>query len=130
MTDQQQQMLWAGFGAVCLVVVVWLVVRKKRADAYGAASAGAPRIEELALIEETVAFTNSGMVAAALLAVTNLLMVITFFRVKGAMQQAAVGTVWTAGNVLWGACMLVGRERTYRVIRQLRPDQPSQPPRV
>jgi hypothetical protein len=70
-------------------------------------------------------FTSGGLIAVLLLVLNNFTMLlwIFVFGTKSAVQEAAIGTMWIAGNVLWGASAIIGRRRTYRVLRDQNPDR-------
>lgn len=80
---------------------------------------------ELARIDETVTLTGAGAFSGVLLVLHNMFMGALFlFGTRSAVQETSLGTIWIAGNVLWGVCMLMGRKRTYRVLRDQKPPQP------
>jgi hypothetical protein len=69
-----------------------------------------------------VTASTGGVFAGILLALHNLIMAVGYFTgARGAVQEASIGTIWIAGNVLWGVCVLVGRKRIYVVTREEQP---------
>jgi hypothetical protein len=64
---------------------------------------------EMARIEEITAVTPGGIVATVLLIGRNLLKFAMFFGgSKSAIQEAALGTILIAGNVVWCTGMIIG----------------------
>lgn len=86
-----------------------------------------PKYAEIArLEEESVHMTGPGIFSAILLTLHNFLMLVLFVgAARSAVQETSLGTIWIAGNVLFGACMLAGRRRTYRVLREQPPTEPQ-----
>jgi hypothetical protein len=79
---------------------------------------------EIARIVEQVWFSGGGLIAVILLMLHNWLMFYLFFAAtKSAVQEASLGTLWIAGNVLFGVGAIIGRRRTYRVLRDQNPDR-------
>ena len=74
------------------------------------------KTKEIAFIEERVRFSAGGLVAEVFLILHNVGCLLFFMGVKSAVQEASVGTIWIAGNVLWGVCAIIGRRKTYRVM--------------
>jgi hypothetical protein len=72
----------------------------------------------IATLEEQSKFTGNGILALVLLILYQLAMVGAIGSANGAVQEAAIGTAWIAGNVLLGVFVIVGRRRTYRVMRE------------
>lgn len=83
--------------------------------------------DEIARIEEITLATAGGTLAMLLLVLHNAGMLAIFMGTKNAIQEASLGTLWIAGNVLWGIGVIVGRKRTYVVTRDIQP-RPSDPP--
>lgn len=85
-------------------------------------SQGMNRIEthpdQIAQIDEVATFSAGGAIALIALILFQILMVLSFFgTAKSAVQEAAIGTLWMAGNVLLCTGIIVGRTRSYRVFR-------------
>jgi hypothetical protein len=77
----------------------------------------------IATLEERQSYTGGGAFCLFLLVAFQLLMVMAFFgAAKSAVQEASIGTLWIAGNILLGTGVLAGRKRTYRVMREPPPD--------
>lgn len=75
--------------------------------------------QPIAEIREQITFTPGGRICLIFLVLNTLLCGFGWFALNGAVQQAAVGTAWIAGNVLWGLGAALGRRRTYTVYRVL-----------
>ncbi len=114
-------------GGVCVAaIVIGLVIYAiSRSSARHAASWKPPARQEIARIEERVSLSGLGGLSSVLLMLHNVVMAIAFFvSAKSAVQEASLGTMWIAGNVLWGVCMMMGRRSTYVVTRQIDPVDP------
>lgn len=84
-----------------------------------------PERYEIARLEERVSLSTGGGIASVLLMLHNVVMFVAFFiSAKSAIQEASLGTMWIAGNVLWAACMMLGRRSTYVVTREVQPPDP------
>jgi len=82
-----------------------------------------PQIEIARLVED-VGFTTGGTIAVFLLILHNCLMFYLYVgATKSAVQEASIGTIWIAGNVLFGIGAIIGRHRTHRVLRDQNPDR-------
>jgi hypothetical protein len=77
----------------------------------------APPSIEIARIEETVRFSTGGTFALLGLIAVQFLVFAAWSSAKSAVQEASLGTLWIALNVLLGIGVIVGRRRTYRVLR-------------
>ncbi|MGB9366480.1 MAG: hypothetical protein WCE79_10745 [Xanthobacteraceae bacterium] len=76
-------------------------------------------ITEIARIHEDIQPTAGGSFSVVLLVLFQIGMAFAFLSgAQSAVQEAAVGTVWIAGNILLGLCVAVGRRRTYYVTRR------------
>lgn len=64
-------------------------------------------------IRQRVAYTVIGLLSAALLALLNAFMLLALAMETSASRLAAFGTVWIAGNVLFGLGVALGRRSTY-----------------
>jgi hypothetical protein len=73
----------------------------------------------IATIEERTIFSSGGSVAVILLFVFQVLIIFAWGSTKSAVQEASLGTVWIAGNILLGIGAIIGRRRSYRVLREL-----------
>lgn len=71
----------------------------------------------LATIEERISFTAVGIVSLLLLILHNAAVVIWLAKSTTVIHEAAIGTMWIGGNVLWGLGVALGRRRTYRIDR-------------
>lgn len=72
----------------------------------------------IATIEEHTDFTWRGTVAAIALVIFQFIVVAGFGAAKSAVQEASIGTVWIAVNVLLVGCAIMGRKRTLKVYRE------------
>jgi hypothetical protein len=78
---------------------------------------------EIAKIVEQVWFSGGGLIAVILLMLHNCVMFYLYLvATKSAVQEASIGTMWIAGNVLFGVGAIIGRRRTYRVLRGQNPE--------
>jgi hypothetical protein len=128
MTQEQQNAAVVIGGAVIIVVIIVVMLW------YGFRQKGEPSVyvaptppEQIARLEEITVFTGLGIVALILLILHQAAMVIWMTVARSAVQEASVGTVWIAGNVLLCTLLVVGRRGTYRVLRD---PAPSVPPRA
>jgi hypothetical protein len=79
----------------------------------------APReLPGIATIVETTTLTVGGSVALILLVLHNIGVAGFSAKALSAVQEAALGTFWIGGNILWGIGIIVGRKRRYTVYRQ------------
>ena len=76
----------------------------------------------IATLVEDVRFTTGGALALIGLALFQLGVVLAFGGMKSAVQEASLGTVWIAINILLGIGVINGRRRTYRVLRDVNPN--------
>lgn len=131
-------------GVIALAVVVVLIIavaaawrRGQRAEIDGKLTPPEPtkvsywmppQRYEIARIESTTTLSNGGVFCAVFLALHNILMILVYLGgARSAVQEASIGTVWIAGNILWGVCMMMGRRQTYIVTRES-PQNSADPP--
>jgi hypothetical protein len=69
----------------------------------------------IATLEERQKFRR---IALVLLLLFQFVMVWAFSTTKSAVQEASIGTIWITGNILLGIGVIVGRRRTYHVLRE------------
>jgi hypothetical protein len=72
---------------------------------------------ELAVIVEENKVTAGGTFSMLMLVLTILFAVGIFVSAKSAIHEIEAGVVLTAGSVVWGLGIALGRRRTYRVFR-------------
>ena len=109
-------------GIVLLIVVALIVFgvgtansmrvlrRQREAEAILAA-------REMAVIVEEYKVTAGGTVSLLMLILTVLVAVGIFVSAKSAIHEIEAGVVLTAGSVIWGLGIALGRKRTYRIYR-------------
>lgn len=124
-TTQNAVLAFIGIGIVALII---FAATRKRSGNTNTATPwhwAPPGRYEVAQIEERVSMTGGGVFAIALLVLHNLFMVLMFFgTAKSAIQEASLGTIWIAGNIVWCTCTILGRKRTYFVTREEIPPNP------
>jgi membrane protein implicated in regulation of membrane protease activity len=130
--EASQTNLLIGAAAFAVVVLIFALLIRKFARPITTKinpnwRAPEPPIE-IARIEERTVFSLGGAAAGVLLVLHNFGMLFAFIGgAKSAVQEASLGTVWIAGNVLWGVCAIIGRRRTYRVLRDQSPAERVEP---
>lgn len=70
----------------------------------------------VATLEENSRFTAGGQLALVILLLFGIF--VAFAATKNAIQEATVGTIWIAGNILFCTGAIIGRKRTYQVLRK------------
>jgi hypothetical protein len=74
---------------------------------------------EIARIAEHVEFTRWGGFCLTMLLLNTIVTGLLFWSDNGAVRQAAWGTLFTGGTVLWGLGVALGVRRTYIITRQM-----------
>ena len=73
----------------------------------------------IATIEERATFSPGGSIAVVFLLLFQFGIILAWGSTNSAVQEASLGTIWIAGNVLLGIGAIIGRRRSYRVLREL-----------
>jgi hypothetical protein len=76
----------------------------------------------IATVEEQITATTVGTLSVVLLLLNHVGMIFALSAANGAIQEAAIGTVWIATNILLATGAVVGRRRTY-LVRRTPPEQ-------
>lgn len=117
LTDEQRATLMQiGWIPLVLLVAALLGVaiyaaRRRRAKEDALAA------RELAVIVEEQTATGGGVFSMAMLVLTIGFALTIFVSAKSAIHEIEAGVVLTAGAIVWGLGIALGRKRSYRVFR-------------
>jgi hypothetical protein len=117
---------WVFASAALAAVVALLVIYRRKIFTTGPTIAGrGPSRAEIARIEERVELSGVGRACVFFLLLSQVAVFIGYGSLTSSVQEAAIGTLWIALNVLFGIGVLAGRRSTYRVLRDQSLDERS-----